>query len=236
MYSLVIMDDMEEAAQEAQRAVEASPLGSLFSIIRVANSAELKSLRGGGAPCDVLIADIRLGDDELANGIRAVRELFGRGCATQVIYLTGYIEYCTEVYETDHVYFLTKPICQVDFDRALARAVEGLKHAASENLMVKHGHTVIAVPCGEVTFIESRLRKLEIHTVDGVHDTYGTIPDIMGALPRGFVRTHKSFVVNLAHVTRLDPDEFVLRSGEVVPVSKRRKREVREAFFGNLGR
>ena len=120
--------------------------------------------------------------------------------------------------------------------RSLARAVEGLKHAASENLMVKHGHTVIAVPCGEVTFIESRLRKLEIHTVDGVHDTYGTIPDIMGALPRGFVRTHKSFVVNLAHVTRLDPDEFVLRSGEVVPVSKRRKREVREAFFGNLGR
>ena len=177
-----------------------------------------------------------LGDDEQANGIRAVRELFGRGCATQVIYLTGYIEYCTEVYETDHVYFLTKPICQVDFDRALARAVEGLKHAASENLMVKHGHTVIAIPCGEVTFIESRLRKLEIHTVDGVHDTYGTIPDIMGALPRGFVRTHKSFVVNLAHVARLDPDEFVLRSGEVVPVSKRRKREVREAFFGNLGR
>lgn len=236
MYSLVIMDDMEEAAQEAQRAVEASPLGSLFSIIRVANSAELKILRGGGAPCDVLIADIRLGDDEQANGIRAVRELFGRGCATQVIYLTGYIEYCTEVYETDHVYFLTKPICQVDFDRALARAVEGLKHAASENLMVKHGHTVIAVPCGEVTFIESRLRKLEIHTVDGVHHTYGTIPDIMGALPRGFVRTHKSFVVNLAHVTRLDPDEFVLCSGEVVPVSKRRKREVREAFFGNLGR
>ena len=48
MYSLVIMDDMEEAAQEAQRAVEASPLGSLFSIIRVANSAELKILRGGG--------------------------------------------------------------------------------------------------------------------------------------------------------------------------------------------
>lgn len=184
----------------------------------------------------MLIADIRLDGSDRANGIRAVRDLIGRGGATQVIYLTGYIEYCTEVYETDHVYFLTKPICQVDFDRALARAVEGLKHAASENLMVKHGHTVIAVPCGEVTFIESRLRKLEIHTVDGVHDTYGTIPDIMGALPRGFVRTHKSFVVNLAHVTRLDPDEFVLRSGEVVPVSKRRKREVREAFFGNLGR
>ncbi len=49
MYSLVIMDDMEEAAQEAQRAVEASPLGSLFSVTRVANSAELKILRGGEA-------------------------------------------------------------------------------------------------------------------------------------------------------------------------------------------
>ena len=50
MYSLVIMDDMEEAAQEAQRAVEASPLGSLLSIPRVANSAELKILRGGALP------------------------------------------------------------------------------------------------------------------------------------------------------------------------------------------
>ncbi len=51
MYSLVIMDDMEEAAQEAQRAVEASPLGSLFSVTRVANSAELKILRGGSLRC-----------------------------------------------------------------------------------------------------------------------------------------------------------------------------------------
>lgn len=254
MYQLVIMDDVEEAALAASEAVEASPFAGLLSVSRVRGPEELRGILSGGGIVHILIADIRLdtfveevhtgppaafegeGNGPSANGIQVVRELLGRESVTQVIYLTGYIEYCTEVYETDHVYFLTKPICQADFDRALARALDGLARAEPKRLVMKSGHAAVAVPFQDIDFIESRLRKLEIHAAGAMHEVYGTIPGIMTELPRDFVRTHKSFVVNLSHVARLDPDEFVLRTGERVPISKRRKREVRAAFFSNLGR
>lgn len=253
MYQLVIMDDVEEAALAARAAVEASPFSEQFVVAQVDGADGLAKILVEGRSVDVLIADIRLGvspateiagslgravgDDCLAaNGIHVVRELLGHESATQVIYLTGYIEYCTKVYETDHAYFLTKPICQEDFDKALARAVERLERAAVEALSVKSGHAVSMVPFRDIAFIESRLRKLEIHVGDAVHTTYGTISEIAGSLPAEFVRTHKSFVVNLHHVIRWEPDGFVLRSGERVPASKRCKQKAREAFFAHLGR
>ena len=48
-----------------------------------------------------------------------MRDLFPTGSKTQVIYATGYIEYCTPVYETQHVYFLVKPVRQSTLDDAL---------------------------------------------------------------------------------------------------------------------
>ncbi len=194
------------------------------------------------------MVDIRLDDCESArdigrslkpasvNGIQAVRELLGRGCGTQVIYLTGYVEYCTEVYETDHVYFLTKPINQSDFDKALARALENLDEGVPGALLVKVGRTAIAVPFGDITFVESRSRKLEVHVGKQAYTIYGTVSGVLERLSDSFAVTHKSFIVNLDHVRRIDPDELLLDTGERIPLSKRRRGEVREAFFSRLGR
>ena len=40
--------------------------------------------------------------------IETVRRIF-EGTRTQVIYMTAYVEYCQDVYETDHVWLLRKP-------------------------------------------------------------------------------------------------------------------------------
>lgn len=231
------------------RAVDASPYAHRFAVSSVSAVDDLEQLLESGASCDVLIADIRLGNDGAetetgapgveavrSNGIQAVRKLFGGGGSPQVIYLTGYVEYCTEVYETDHVYFLTKPINQSDFDKALARALENLDEGVPGALLVKAGRTAIAVPFGDITFVESRLRKLEVHVGKQEYTIYGTVSGVLERLSDSFAVTHKSFIVNLDHVRRIDPDELLLDTGERIPLSKRRRGEVREAFFSRLGR
>lgn len=244
MYQLFVLEDDAVAAGEAVRAVVESPYGDQFAASVVSSSSELKALLDEGAICNVLVADIRLGGGgsadaggtACANGIQAVRELLGRGSSTQVIYLTGYIEYCTEVYETDHVYFLTKPICQADFDKALARALSNLEEGDAGALPVKAGRLTVLVPFREIAFVESRLRKLEVHTASEVYETYGTVNGMVARLPKHFVVTHRSFIVNLDHVRRFDSEKLMLDTGEQIPVSKYRRIGVREAFFSRLGR
>lgn len=50
----------------------------------------------------------------------------------------------------------------------------------------------------------------------------------------GFVRVHKSFVVNLSKISDLTGDNIHLDTGEVIPLSKHRKKQVRKAWLQSI--
>lgn len=81
-----------------------------------------------------------------------------------------------------------------------------------------------------IAYIESDGRKARIHCRDGVFETYAKLSDLLGLLPTSFVQCHKSFLVNLDHVARIEPDKFLLKSDEEVPVSRRCNRAVRDVW------
>ena len=124
-YTVCIVEDNAECAAALIDRVSASPFSEGLVIHEMASRAELEFFVSEGHSIDILITDIDLGTDA-ADGIDMVRDLFPVGSKTQVIYVTGYIEYCTPVYETQHVYFLVKPIRQSTFDDALKKALENL--------------------------------------------------------------------------------------------------------------
>ena len=117
-YTVCIVEDNAECAAALIDRVAASPFSEGLVIHEMASRAELESFVSEGRAIDILITDINLGTDA-ADGISMVRDLFPVGSKTQVIYATGYIEYCTPVYETQHVYFLVKPVRQSTLDDAL---------------------------------------------------------------------------------------------------------------------
>lgn len=117
-YTVCIVEDNAECAAALIDKVAASPFSEGFEVHEMASRAELEYFVSEGHAVDILITDINLGTDA-ADGISMVRDLFPAGSKTQVIYATGYIEYCTPVYETQHVYFLVKPVRQSAFDDAL---------------------------------------------------------------------------------------------------------------------
>ena len=55
-------------------------------------------------------------------------------------------------------------------------------------------------------------------------------------LPSCFVRSHKSFLVNMASIETLDADHVVLQTGEAVPVSQKRRKATQEAFIAFTNR
>lgn len=64
--------------------------------------------------------DIELGPDEC--GIDAAKRLFPARTGVQVIFIAGHMEYCTRMYETEHISFLVKPIQSEDLKHTLDRA------------------------------------------------------------------------------------------------------------------
>ena len=254
-YTVCIVEDNAECAAALIDRVAASPFSEGLVIYEMASRAELESFVSEGRAIDILITDINLGADA-ADGISMVRDLFPEGSKTQVIYATGYIEYCTPVYETQHVYFLVKPIRQSALDDALKKALENLagqnaqdgqaeligrgaradvppkSSPCSLTLNVRGRTIVVDADC--IEYLESERRKLRLHTDGSVVEVYCSLADAQAMLPEGFVRCHKSFVVNLADVVEVGKDDILVKSGSHVPMSQKRRHEVKEALLDYL--
>ena len=229
-YSIAVVDDDVDQARLAADLVTSSSLSRFFSEPLVISPAEVSAADMNYGHLDVVLMDIEFGED-VPNGIELVRQLFPTGCGTQVIYVTGHIEYCTRVYSTEHVWFLVKPLSQADLDQALKQAVSNLRASTTRPISVSVRGTTTLVQPRQISYVESKRRKLFIHVGDQVLETYGVLEQLAQELPDSFVQCHKSFLANLSYVESYSADGLVLRSGETVPVSQKRRPEVRRAVL-----
>lgn len=234
MHRLLIIEDNPAHVEILQGLVEASPRAAALRVECASSAAGLEALLAE-EQVDILVADIDLGPDE-PNGIEMVQRLFPQGSGTQVIYVTGYVEFCTRVYRTEHVYFLAKPVEQDDFNDALDKALDKLEGLGALSLAVRSDGNVKLVQPGAIGYVESDRRKVRIHVGSEVLETYSTLTGLAEQLPPSFIQCHKSFLINMDHIVEMNKDNLVLHSGEVVPISQKKRKATREAFFHYLGR
>jgi DNA-binding LytR/AlgR family response regulator len=233
MHRLFIVEDNLDHAGILQDMVEAHPRARELRIDHASSPADLEALLAD-EPVDILVIDIDLGPNE-PNGIEVVQRLFPAGSGTQVIYVTGYVEFCVRAYRTDHVYFLAKPVAQSDFNDALDKALANLENLGSSALAVRCGGVVRLVLPSSISYIESDRRKVCIHAGGKDLETYATLSGLAEQLPDSFIQCHKSFLVNMDHIVEFRKDSLVLHSGEIVPISQKKRKATREAFFRRLG-
>lgn len=130
MYRVVVLDDDAEQARALASAVESTSCGTSLEVSHCTSAAELAAL-AAARDVSIVLLDIALAEGE-GSGIELARRLFPEGSGVQIIYVTGYTEdYCLEVYETDHVYLLAKPVDLGRLSEALRRAVARLDKEAS---------------------------------------------------------------------------------------------------------
>lgn len=172
-----------------------------------------------------------------------------------VIFTTAFDEYAIKAFESHAVDYLLKPFNKDRFDKAIrkwldqraaiaanaaAAAPQGVPAAVSEELLetaaqspaqqqrivVKTGGKIKIIPLEDIHYLEAADDYVKIHTHQGAFLKNRTMGWFERALdPTQFVRTHRSYILNVQQVTRIDPYEkdshlCILGSGAQVPVSK----------------
>jgi DNA-binding LytR/AlgR family response regulator len=101
-------------------------------------------------------------------------------------------------------------------------------------LRIKVGHKERLINVSSISYLESSLHKVSVHTRTGVFETYAKLDDLQAQLPTSFARCHRSFLVNLVYVTSVDEGELRLYDGTVVPVSRRRAKQMQRSMLAYL--
>lgn len=234
MVNIVIFDDIQENAADLHERVEhLLPSGCDYNIAEVASLDALTDMLAVGRHIDLLITDIVMPEGQ-PSGIDIVRCLFPPSSGTQVIYVSGYLNRALEVYPTNHLYFLLKPVDDEKLAEALALALSAIGRQQPRMLHIRIGHQEQLIRPSTIVYLESNLRKVTVYCKKSQLETYAKLDDLMLQLPDGFVRCHRSFIVNLAYVVSLDKNTITLYDGTSIPVSRRRAKEVQRALLARI--
>jgi two-component system, LytTR family, response regulator len=159
-----------------------------------------------------------------------------------VIFTTAFDEYAIKAFEAHAVDYLLKPFNQDRFDKAIAKWMQqadsskestkdlletaSLSPAQAQRIVIKDGSKIKIIPAHEVFYLEAADDYVKVHTKDGYFlksKTMGHFEQVLDA--NQFVRSHRSYIINITQITRIDPYEkdnhvAVLKSGAKVPVSR----------------
>jgi len=170
-----------------------------------------------------------------------VLELIERQDAA-VIFVTAYDQYAMKAFDVHAVDYLLKPYSRERFEAALERAktrrtakpLDASELAAAarpagqyaERIVVKDGTKVTLIPVAKLDYAEATDDYVTLVSEGKKHLKQQTISGLEMALdPSQFVRIHRSYVVNLERVARIEPygkdsKVAILTNGARLPVSK----------------
>jgi len=153
---------------------------------------------------------------------------FSSSSPTQIIVVSAYPQRAIEAFEHAVVDFVRKPVSASRLAQALGRLRRERFAEDAAVLIVRRPGSVELVPLEQVLRVSGADDYVELYLRDGrraLHDA--TLDELEGQLTTGFVRVHRSHLINVRHVVRfLDGDAeqrtVELTGGLTVPVSRRR--------------
>lgn len=232
MISILICDNNPIFADYLKQEVE--QLLPVPCRVSVCHSSEALRQICASDPPGIALMDIHLGNSP-ENGITLARELFPASSDTSVIFITGYIEYVSDVYEADHIYFIRKPVEKEYLRRALDKALEGKQTKAPIFSMKIQGTTQL-IDLREVLCVESFYRKLRFRMWNETLECYGSFSSLPEMVTSHMIHCHKSFLVNPDYIRTMDHQKFLLKDGSSVPISRSHYSDSRQAFLDYCAR
>lgn len=143
-----------------------------------------------------------------------------------IIFTTAHTDYAVQGFDLDVVDYLLKPIGYKRFAAACNKFLSRYAQLVSTELLVKEGNTIHKIDAQDILYLESAGNYVKLYFVNRSILSRSTLKEIIRELPRGmFVRTHKSFAVNKAKVTSIEPTQLWLKNISI-PISSSFKEKV----------
>jgi DNA-binding LytR/AlgR family response regulator len=160
---------------------------------------------------DLVLLDIRMPG---LSGLDAVKVINRANPRPHLVFVTAYEEHAVEAFEVEADDYLLKPVSERRLRRALERVQEAKSSVDSartavarlDRLAVETDDRTILLKIGDIRFANARGDYTYVRTFDREYQVRSSLTELTGRLePNGFLRVHRSFLVNLDHVLELQP-------------------------------
>ncbi len=165
------------------------------------------------------------------SGMDAAIKVFEKDKNCKIIFLTITRDFAVEGYTVRAVSYLVKPIDDAAFLVAMSNC-KLRQEEATAVLNVVSGGAKLSLPIQNILYIDYKKHVTYVHMENGVikvNESFRDVTEPLGKL-KSFIICLRGTMVNLNYVERQEGHTFVLKNGEVIPMSIRNKNALGATF------
>ena len=162
---------------------------------------------------DLLFLDVKMPDISGMDFLKSLSK------APLVIFTTAYQEYALGSYDFQTVDYLLKPFDFGRFLKAVNKASDRLEQKNDQHLFLKTGYEYVRLEIAQIKYAKAEGNYVKFVTESEQvlsRMTMQQAEDVL--LPQGFLKTHRSFLVNRAFINKIEKHQLSIGK-EVIPIS-----------------
>ena len=181
-------------------------------------------------PFDIIFLDVVM---PIFNGIEVARELRKTDRSVKIVFLTSSPEYAVDSYTVKANNYLLKPIDDTKLYQCLDELCEELE-TISNMILIKCSNAVHKLSLRNIEYVEAQNKHtlfiLKNNQILESIETFYLHEDKL-LLADGFIKCHRSYIVNINHIDTYTTKEIRMRSGYRIPISRTYHSDFEKAYF-----
>ena len=147
-----------------------------------------------------------------------------------IVFTTTSRDHGLDGYSVGALQYLVKPVDYGDLKKVLGKCVK-LFADSMRAIEILSDRLTVRVLLKDILYIEVFDHACHIHTHSETVKSYRSLDEIERQLMGGtFLRTHRSFIVNMRHIDDVADNDFLLTNGASVPIRKSDKLAVKQVY------
>ena len=219
--NVLLCDDDKDFLQRITETVTKQLLPTGISVAITMNSHSASLSDQELSQHHIMFLDIDMAERSGMDIAKRVRELH---LDTIIIFVTNYPQFSLEGYEVRAFRYLLKQELEQKLPVYLRDALAEISHG-DRGLRFSVNAESYYVPYSDIIYLGSDQRVIYLYTIKPLRSGdhfYGKMEDLARELePEGFLRIQKSYLVNMAHIKKLNYDRVILSNDKELSVSRK---------------
>lgn len=226
----LVIDDDEAVGVYMRKLIEDTGFLNLLEYFSKPESAAAY-IMANADNIDIVFVDVEMPG---MSGIDLISMLGNSAQNIKFVVISSKDKYAIDALYNNAAAYILKPLNSVNFLKAVSKVKKMLETAPATTrdtcFFIKDiENRYIKIDWESVLWIEVNRNNITINTFDSSYEITATLKDISAKLPESiFFKTHRSFIVNLHHVSVIDNDQIIMRKNGKdikIPLSRNYKNE-----------